>query len=142
MIMKSKGQTLAFEQVLLFSIGVVVLISSFALFMMYQRFYITETGQDQLTQVKEFVLSNIVKLCEKTDFQSSVVLSVPKRIGNRIYRISLSDSGLNLTLEPEGEINDYSTLYGLNETFTFSGMVISERGKVLIYKKGNSIIIQ
>lgn len=140
--MKSKGQILAFEQVLLFSLGVAILIVSFSLFMLYQNYYISETAQDQLTQVKEYILSNIIRMCEKTEFNSSIVLSVPERIGNSFYRISLSDTGLNLTLEPEGGADDFSKLYGLNETFDFNGMVISDSGKIIIYKIGNSIIIQ
>ncbi len=142
MIMKSKGQILVFEQVLLFSIGIIILITSFALFIMYQNYYITETAQDQLTQVKEYVLSHIIKLCEESDLETSVVLTIPERIGNSFYRISMSNIGINITLEPEGKINEFSTLYGLNETFSFSGMVISDKGKIVIYKKRNSIIIQ
>ena len=140
--MKSKGQTLVFEQVLLFRLGVVILIASFSLFMMYQTYYISETTQDQLTQVKEYTLSHIIKLCEKNEIESTVVLSIPKIIGNGFYRISLSNVGLNLTLEPEGTLSEFSTLYGFNETFSFGGMVVSDRGKIVIYKKGNSIIIQ
>lgn len=140
--MKKKGQILVFEQVLLFSLGIVILLSSFALFYMYQNYYITETTQDQLAQVKEYLLSNIIQLCEKNDLESQIVAPVPKMIGNSFYRVSLSNSGLNVTLEPEGQANQFSTLYGLNETFSFSGMVISDRGEIVIYKRGDSIIIQ
>lgn len=140
--MKSKGQTLVFEQVLLFTIGVTVFLISFALFMMYQNHYISETTRDQITQVKEYLLSNIIKLCEKEDFNSSIVLDLPQTIGNSLYRISFSPEGLNITLEPETTIYEFSNLYGFNETFTFKGMVISDRGKIVIYKRGNSIYIQ
>ena len=140
--MKSKGQTLVFEQVLLFTIGVTVFLISFALFMMYQNHYISETTRDQITQVKEYLLSNIIKLCEREDFNSSVVLDLPQRIGNSLYRISFSPEGLNITLEPETGLYEFSNLYGFNETFTFQGMVISDRGKIVIYKRGNSIYIQ
>jgi cell division protein FtsL len=140
--MKSKGQTLVFEQVLLFTIGVVILIISFALFLMYQNFYMTETTQDQITQVKEYVLSNIVTLCKNSDINSSIVLTVPETIGNSLYRVSLSNEGLNVSLEPSGSISDFSTIYGLNETFSFGGMVVSNAGKIVIYKREKSIIIQ
>jgi hypothetical protein len=140
--MRSKGQILVFEQVLLFSISIVVFITSFALFMMYQNYYLSETTQDQLTQVKEYIISSIIKLCDKNDFNSSVILSIPKTIGNSFYRISLSPAGLNVTLWPERETGDFSTLYGLNTTFTFEpSMVVSDMGKIVIYKKGNSIIL-
>ncbi|MEE9323106.1 MAG: hypothetical protein V3U72_01040 [Candidatus Aenigmarchaeota archaeon] len=140
--MKSKGQILAFEQVLIFAISVVILITSFALFAMYQNFYISEATQDQLTQVKEYILSSIIKLCEKNDLESSIVLSIPKKIGGSFYRIKLSKESLNITLwPPERGIDEFSTLYGFNETFDFSGRVISDMGKVVIYRRGNSILL-
>lgn len=138
--MGMKGQTLVFEQVLLFSLGVVILITSFALFIMYQNFYLSKTTQDQVTQVKEYVLSHIVELCG-AEANSSAVLPIPETIGNKFYRINISNSGLEVALEPDGA-SDFSTLYGLNETFSFFGRVVSERGKIVIYKTGNSIIIQ
>lgn len=140
--MKRKGQAMVLEQVMLFSIGVVILVTSFALFMMYQSFYLTETTQDQIIQVREYILSNIVKMATENDYESQVVLSIPERMGGNFYRISLSDIGLNLTTGPGSEVSDFSALYGLNETFTFSGMVVSDRGKIVIYKKGDSINIQ
>ena len=140
--MKSKGQTLVFEQVLLFGLGIVILITSFALFIMYQSFYVSETTQDQLTQVKEYILSNIIKLAEQNELESQIVISVPRTIGNSYYRISLSDIGLNITLEPEGKEGEFTRLFGLNETFSFGGMVISDAGEIVIYKRGDSIIIQ
>ena len=141
MIMKFKGQTLVFEQVLLFTVGVIILMASFALFMMYQNHYTQETSQDQITQVKEYVLSNIIELCENDEFNSSITLSIPKTIGGVMYKLSLSNVGLNITQEPIYHISDFSTLYGLNETFTVGGMVISDAGKVILYKNGKNIIL-
>jgi hypothetical protein len=102
---------------------------------MYQNHYISETTRDQITQVKEYLLSNIIKLCEKEDFNSSIVLDLPQTIGNSLYRISFSPEGLNITMEPETGIYEFSNLYGFNESFTFQGMVISDRGKIVIYKR-------
>ena len=81
--MGMKGQTLVFEQVLLFSLGVVILITSFALFIMYQNFYLSKTTQDQVTQVKEYILSHIVELCGSAA-NCSAVLPIPEINGNRI----------------------------------------------------------
>jgi hypothetical protein len=139
---KKKGQILVFEQVLIFSIGVVILITSFALFTMYQNYYTSSSSMDQLTQVKEYVLSNIIMVCEK-EANSTVILSIPKTIGNNFYKIRLSPAGLNVTLESGTAIGtgDFSPLYGLNATFDFSGMVISDLGKVVIYKNGNAVVL-
>jgi len=141
MSMKMKGQTLVFEQVLLFSLSVVILMTSFALFMMYQNYYMSETSQDQISQVKEYILSSIIKLCEKDEFNSTVTLSIPRTIGNNFYRISLTNQGLNLTMVTGERLSDFSKLYGFNETFSFGGWVVSDIGKIVIYKKDMSVIL-
>ncbi len=139
--MKRKGQMLVFEQVLLFTIGVIILMTSFTLFAMYQSFYLSSTSQDHLTEVKEYVLSSIIMLSENSEANSSIVLSIPKTIGNKFYRLRLSPEGLNVTQEPEGHLEAFSRLHGLNTTFAFSGRVDSDLGKVVLYKYGNSIVL-
>lgn len=138
MISKRKGQTLVFEQVLIFGIGVAIFATSFALFVMYQNHYTSSSTQDQITGVKEYVLSSIIKICEKDEMNSSVVLPIPKTIGNNFYRVSLSPAGLNVTAEGA---SDFSPLYGLDKKFDFSGMVVSDLGKIVIYKSGNSVFL-
>jgi hypothetical protein len=140
--LKSKGQTLVFEQVLLFTIGVAIMITSLALFMMYQNYYLSVTTTDHLAEVKEQIMSNIIKLSEKESLNSSALLEIPQRIGSSYYRTTLSNAGLNITLEQAEDMSDFSPVYGLNKTFNFSGSVMSDRGKIVIYKKGDSIIIQ
>jgi hypothetical protein len=133
---------MVFEQVLLFTFGVIILVTSFALFTLYQNYYVHQTGQDQITLIKEQVISHIVDLCKGENINSSVAFDIPEVVGNSFYRISLSQSGLNVSMRPDGKINDFSSLYGLNDTFSFGGSVMSEMGQIVIYKKGNSIIIQ
>ncbi|MBN1222976.1 MAG: hypothetical protein JXB23_06980 [Candidatus Aminicenantes bacterium] len=130
---------MVFEQVLIFGIGVAIFAASFALFIMYQNHYTQTSSQNQLTGVKEYVLSSIIRICEKEDVNTSVILNVPRTIGNNYYKISLSPEGLNLTIE--GIASDYSPLYNLNGRFDFSGMAISDLGKIVIYRMGNEVSI-
>ena len=65
-------------------------------------------------------------------------MRIPKKIGDEIYSIELSDQGINVTALHSG-ITKRSNLYNLNETITLSGRVLSISGKVMIYKKGNEI---
>ena len=134
----AKGQMLVFEQVLMFTIGVAIMIMAFALFTMYQNYYTSSTASDQLTEVKEYVLSSIIKACE-SEANVTMILTIPKTVSNSFYKMSLSNAGLNVTLEPSGGSGDFSPLYGLNETFVFSGMAISDLGKVVVYKNGNLV---
>ncbi|MFH1236991.1 MAG: hypothetical protein V1648_01125 [Candidatus Aenigmatarchaeota archaeon] len=135
---KRKGQMLVFEQVLMFTIGVAIMIMAFALFTMYQNYYTSSTASDQMTEVKEYVLSSIIKACE-SEANVTMILTIPKTVSNSFYKISLSNAGLNVTLEPYSGSGDFSPLYGLNETFVFSGMAISDLGKVVVYKNGNLV---
>lgn len=137
---KRKGQMLVFEQVLMFSIGVAIMIMAFALFTMYQNYYTSSTASDQMTEVKEYVLSSIIKACE-SEANVTMILTIPKTVSNSFYKISLSNAGLNVTLEPSSGSGDFSPLYGLNETFVFSGMAISDLGKVVVYKNGNLVTL-
>ena len=122
----------------MFSIGVAIMIMAFALFTMYQNYYTSSTASDQMTEVKEYVLSSIIKACE-SDANVTMILTIPKTVSNSFYKISLSNAGLNITLEPSSGSGDFSPLYGLNETFVFSGMAISDMGKVVVYKNGNLV---
>lgn len=137
---KRIGQTLVFEQVMIFSIGVVILIMSISLFTMYQNYYTSTSTMDQLTEVKEYVLSSIIMISEKKT-NSTVILTIPKTIGNNFYKLSLSPAGLNVTLESGVPMGDFSPLYGLNATFVFSGMAVSDLGRVVLYKNGNEIFL-
>lgn len=136
---KKSGQTVVFEQVLLFTIGVAVFISIFTMFSMYQTHYMSVSRWDQLKGVKEYIVSNIIELSEKEQFESYTILKIPQRIGNDFYRITLSPKGLNISFFTGSFDYDFSSLYGLNSSYEFSGSVTSDRGKVVIYKIGNSI---
>jgi len=140
---RKKGQTLVFEQVLLFTIGIAIFIASFALFSMYQSSYLSVMRWDQLKAVKEYTVSNIIEVSKKHEFESTVLLEIPKRIGNDYYRLTMSPNGLNISFLTGNERDyDSSSLYGLNSSYNLSGSVTSDRGKVIIYKKGNSITLQ
>ncbi len=137
---KKKGQTIVFEQVLIFSISVAIFISAFTLFSMYQSHYLSITTGDQMSGVKEYVMSNIVSLAAKEGFNSSVTIEVPRKISNQMYIMDLSDRGLNVSI-PRSRTYEFSSLGSLNETFDFGGQVSSDLGVVVIYKKGDRILI-
>jgi len=137
-----KGQILVFEQVLIFAIGIAIFISSFAFFHLYQNYYLGSTAEDQLSQIKEYVISHITRLCKIKEMNASVVLTIPKTVGENFYRIKLYDEGLNLTIEPDKKVYVFSSLSYLNSTFNFSGSVISSEGKIVLYKRGDTIILE
>jgi hypothetical protein len=141
-----KGQMLVFEQVLLFFIGVVILISCYALFSSYEKQFLTSTTNDQLESVKDYVATTILEMCKQGVSNSSSVLRIPKTINGKYYTISLNpssvvNSGLTVRLTGTGEYK-YSSLSGFCEERDFSGSVDSTKERVVIYKNGDSIIIK
>jgi|YelNatPaOPRAMG01_1025707.scaffolds.fasta_scaffold267500_2 hypothetical protein len=136
-----KGQILVFEQVLLFSVGVIIFITCYALFAAYQSHFLSTTLDDQLDAVKNYVFSNIVEVCKQDGVNSSIIVKIPKTINNKYYRITLSNANLNVSIIETGEYKT-SSFYKLNESFKFSGEIDSAKEKIIIYKIGNSIIIK
>jgi hypothetical protein len=134
-----KGQSLAFEQFLLFTMGVAIFISAFAVFTLYQGQYVQTASEDQLAGVKEYVLMNIANIASMEGFNSSVSIRIPKMLSNNLYTINLSDAGINVSMM-NGQYS-FSGLAPLNSTFSFSGKVRSSIEEIVIYKTGNKIII-
>jgi len=134
-----KGQILVFEQVMLFSAGVAIFIVLFTFFTIYQEYFVSVGIEDQLNSVNNWITSNILKISSRQN--SSIILPIPKRIGNEIYMIKLDNNGLNVT-NMALDITKTSNIYGLGKLFNLSGRVLSTGGRILIYKKGNEIILK
>ena len=136
-----KGVSVIIEYTLLFMFGVIIFISSVSVFGNYEAYFNSVSVNDQLIEISEYVGSNIIKLAEMGNVEdSSIILKIPKKIGNENYMIELSSSGLNVT-STATKVSKHSSLYSLNETFSLSGKASSGAGSVIIYKTGNQIII-
>jgi hypothetical protein len=137
-----KGVSVIFEYALLFMFGIIIFISSVGVFRSYEMYFNSVSADDQLTEVREYVSSNIIKLAEmSSDEESSMVVTIPKKIGgNEGYMIELSGQGLNVT-SMNTYISKHSGLFNLSRTMDLGGRVVSGAGSVKIYKTGNQIII-
>jgi hypothetical protein len=135
-----KAQTMIFEQVILFAIGVVIFIICFATFNVYQDYFTSASMNDQLGQMKSWISSNIISLIENGDANSSIILDVPRKIGEEEYEVMLSDAGIRIT-SLVTHTRKESILFNLSTSYNLSGSVTSTGRKFIIYKKGNEIII-
>lgn len=135
-----KGQTLIFEQVMLFSVSVAIFVICFSVFSVYENYFVSVTSNNQLDEVKEWVSASILKVAEKDSATSILTLNVPRKVGDAVYELSLSEDGLvakNLLTNTERS----SSLYDLGKEFSFSGETTSINGKVTIKKEDKQIII-
>ncbi len=136
---RMKAQSLVFEQVMLFVIGISILIICFAIFATYQDYFLSVSVNDQLEEVRNLIVFNILKLSEKEDeVESSITLPISKNVGSEAYKVELSENGLNVTSLVSG-VSKFSNVYGLNESFEFSGRAVSTSGRIIIYKTGKRI---
>lgn len=136
---KMKAQVLIFEQVMLFVIGVGIFVVCFVVFITYQDYFLSVSVNDQLENVRNLISFNILKLSEKEDeVESFITLPISKNVVGEAYKIELSENGLNVTSLVSG-ISKFSNLYALNESFNFSGKVVSTVGRIIIYKKEKRI---
>lgn len=134
------GQSLIFEQVLLFAIGVAVFLALFAVFTTYQIYFSSVNLENQMDEIKNIIVSDIMKLTYKGNATVSTTLNIPREISNEGYQVILTSNGLTVkSLLSDAE--KFSPVYGLNETYELSGSVTSLLGRVIIYKKENKIIL-
>lgn len=137
---KRKGVTMIFEQVILFAISVSIFLVLFAVFTVYQNSYVSLGTENQLDEAKEWISAHILKISQKKNATASIIIPIPRRIGDAVYEVSLSQEGLNVTNLLTNATKS-STLYNLGESFTLSGKVISIKGKITIKKENSTIII-
>lgn len=137
-----KGVSSIFERVLLFVMGVVIFIACFAIFINYQVYFEKSGIEDQLDMVGNTVGSAVLKLAARGNAtESSLTVEIPPRIGNSTYFVKLTNLGIEVTMTSGGRTRSFQ-LYGLNESFSLGGeRTLSSMGKLVVYKKGNRIII-
>ncbi|MBL7206345.1 MAG: hypothetical protein ISS36_01960 [Candidatus Aenigmarchaeota archaeon] len=133
---KRKAQARVFEEVILFLFGVMIFITFLAFYNSYQLYFLSVGEENQIIEIKNLVVSNIVKLATKPG-DSSIIMKIPPKIGDIPYTIELSDTGILL----RGSKMNTSNLYNIKELTggTLGGSVWSTQGKVTIIKKENNI---
>ena len=136
-----KGQSLVFEQVMLFFMGVLIFAITVTFFMTYQSHAVAQGTYDQLNEIATHLTWNMINLAQK-DYEenSTLVVTIPGTAGEEVYEMKLSDDGL-LIRGTMSNSTVFSNLCMLNQTMSLKGMDSSADDIVIIYKKGNEIII-
>jgi len=123
----------------MFTIAVTIFIIYFATFTIYQEYYLTSGVNDQLTEIKSYMSTHILKVAV-TDANTTTLLIVPRYVANERYKVELSDNGITLT-SLSSMTTQQTSLLNLNKTISFSGQVTSGSGKITLLKRGNEIRI-
>lgn len=136
---KKKGQTAVFEEVMLFGIGVGIFIASFFIFNYYQDVSLGITGEDHMNEMLQYISSTVMDI-SKSEGNVSVIISIPEKINNEFYSVTLNNTGLYIETIPDGFVVS-SNLYGITDggINIIPATVASVSKKIMVHKKGNDI---
>lgn len=140
MVLNLKGQYLSAEQMLLFSLGVIITISVYLSFSAIHKNVGEFVAQDSLREVGNFVASGISRTYTiakgpepETDYVN-LTLEIPKRISEEEYKIKGEGSKLLVTQGSKTQ----KLLLANEGSVNISGMVHSGGGRLyIVYSKGN-----
>lgn len=139
--MALKGQTLVFENVIIFSIGVTMFIFSFVMFLNLQEYYRAVAIHDHMNKLENVLVANVIYVATSDEINVSVIVEIPETIGGEFYTVGFEDEKLYVDLE-SATVKKTSGLFNLGEDFDIvTGSIVSNRGKATIYKNGDRINI-
>ncbi|MBI4182037.1 MAG: hypothetical protein HY520_03665 [Candidatus Aenigmarchaeota archaeon] len=131
-----KGQTLVFEQVLLFSFSVVVFIVAFTIFSITQDITLEANADNQLDAVTELVAESVLAFGQHPG-NGTVVIPVPRVAGDAVYEVELDQAGLTVTNLKDTAITKTHGLYDLKSAYALGGKATSAGGKLIVKKDVN-----
>lgn len=137
--MSRKGQSVIFENVLIFVAGVTIFILFYSVFTAYQANFTAIGIDSQLSEIRDYISTHILLMAGKEGINSSVIIKIPRTVATELYEVELYSSGLNLTSSVTN-VRKHSNLYSLPVTL-IPKRIPSSAGKITIYKKGNRINI-
>jgi hypothetical protein len=135
-----KGQSRIFEEVLLFGISVTIFITCFVIFDMYQSHYSFVSINDHASSVRDMIHQHIIELTRIDSMDASIVLDIPEQISGEYYHIYINDTHITIVTEESGK--SFLLELRMLGSYSFSGEAASGKGEIIIYKKGNNIIIE
>ncbi|MEE9406261.1 MAG: hypothetical protein V3V26_02540 [Candidatus Aenigmarchaeota archaeon] len=137
--MSRKGQSVIFENVLIFVAGVTIFILFYSVFTAYQANFTAIGIDSQLSEIRDYISTHILLMAGKEGINSSVIIKIPRTVATELYEVELYSGGLNLTSSVTS-VRKHSNLYSLPVTL-IPKRIPSSAGKITIYKKGNRINI-
>lgn len=138
-----KGQYGIIENVILFSIGLIILTVSFSIFNLLNYRIVSETTNDQFSELGLYIGSAVLQAAGQGRFfdTATIFLDVPKRVSNQLYEINLTHSGIKI-ISSEAQQQSLTTLYNANvSVVNTSGFEISGNGALnMLYTQSRNQI--
>ena len=135
-----KGQYLSVEWVLFFAIGVAMVVLVYTTFSMISNTVRETSASIQLQQTGELIRGYIINTFEASNSSDSYIeynLSLPSRLSNCIYAITVIDDKLNINCTDNYKIGSVLSLYGINTEI--SNIIYSTNEKIEIVANGEVV---
>jgi len=139
MIKKRKGQYLVVEEIILFSLGLIIAFSFLAVFQVFEKEAKSQTGDEQLRILGQIVSSNILELVE-TNTTGKIEFSLPPSIGGNEYLLKLNSKGI--FIQTKNNKTYISSVFGLENKYNLQGSVESTVKKATLSLKGEQITLE
>lgn len=140
-----KGQTRIFEEVLLFGISIAIFVTCLSIFQSYQDHFGFVALNDQALEIGNIVQGNLVEMARLGDANASAVIGIPRQLSGESYFIQLNNTDVTIKTERKGIVYlGRLQMIGkdIGGSFSLSGKAASSRGQIIIYKKGDNIILE
>jgi hypothetical protein len=139
----NKGQYFTLEQMLLFTIGIVMTVTIYFSLITVHESVKGVAEEDQMHEIGKLISSQINRAYNAPN-EITITFNIPKKISGKGYKIYVEKEGTeyNLTVElynvtmARKDVN-----IPLNSEYQASGMLFSSSGRVIVLKRNNAISI-
>lgn len=135
---KSKGQYLIVEEVLIFSIGLIIVLGFFSTFQYFSKETKSNAVREQLEVVGSYIKSKVVETVQM-DGTGKISVDLPHKLAGDSYAVYLNSKGIEMT-SSSGK-SYASGIYGLEGSYNFNGKILSDVKDVYLKKSGNNITL-
>jgi len=141
-----KGQTRVFEEVLLFAISIAIFVTCLSIFQMYQSHFGYISLTDQTRELGNIVHGHLLQMARLEALDASVVVPIPREISGESYSVSVNDTDITIVTE-RTQTRYIGRLQMISDELEgaitgLSGQTSSGKGQIIIYKRGNNIILE
>jgi len=142
-----RGQYQILEQVILFGIGLIILTSVFSIFSLLGDRIGFISVHDNFQETGLAVASNLVEVYGqgKYFYNASLILPLPRVVGNRLYRVSIDVDGVHITAVETAGYNASVGVYNINRTagsFRGSELSASSPIRLVFYNLTREAVLQ
>jgi len=135
---KKKGQHLILEEIILFSLGLIIALGFFSTFQSFEKSAKTQSREEQFEMLGEIISSHIIELTQ-SNATGKIEFSIPESIGGEGYLLALKVGGI--MIQTQSHQVHITPIYGIEEKYEMDGVVQSNYKKASVTLEGEKITL-